>query len=156
MKYSIDSSSLITAWNTLYPPDVFAGVWSRLSSAIDDEGTIKITEAVYIELERQRDALFTWVNQRNTSFVVPFDSDIQEGVIAIQTDYPSLVDIENERDFADPFVIALAKMHSCTVVTEENLVGQQAKRLKIPNVCQGMGIAYFNFLGMIRAESWTF
>lgn len=156
MKYSIDSSSLITAWNSLYPPDVFAGVWSRLSSAIDDEGAVKITEAVYIELERQRDTLFDWVDQRNTSFIVPFDRDIQKGVTTIQADYPSLVDIENERDFADPFVIALAKMNSCTVVTEENLVGQQAKRLKIPNVCLGMEIDYLNFLGMIRAESWTF
>jgi hypothetical protein len=156
LKYSIDSSSLIHAWKNLYPPDVFAGVWSRLSSAIDDEGIIKITEAVYIELEQQRDPLFDWVNQRDTSFIVPFDRDIQESVTDIQADYPSLVDIENNRSVADPFVIALAQMNGCAVVTQETFVGEGAKRLKIPNVCQGMGIVYLDFLGMIRAESWTF
>lgn len=156
MKYSLDSSSLITAWNRLYPPDVFPGLWSRLSRAIKDEGIVKITEAVHEELKKQRDDLFDWVDEHSTSLVIPFDTDIQEKVIIIQSDYPTLVDIENDRDFADPFVIALAQANGCKVVTEELPTGTSAKRLKIPNVCDGMSIEYLNFLAMIRTESWKF
>jgi hypothetical protein len=67
-----------------------------------------------------------------------------------------LVDIENDRDFADPFVIALAQTNGCKVVTEELPTGTGARRLKIPNVCEGMSIEYLNFLEMIRTESWKF
>jgi len=156
LKYSIDSSSLITAWNRLYPPDVFPGIWSRLSSAIKDEGIVKITEAVHEELKKQRDDLFDWVDEHSNSLVIPFDANIQEKVISIQGDYPTLVDIENDRDFADPFVIALAQANGCKVVTEELPMGTGAKRLKIPNVCEEMSIEYLNFLAMIRTESWKF
>ena len=156
MKYSVDSSSLITAWNGRYPIDVFPGLWTRLSDAIKDEQTVKITEAVYEELKQQKDELFEWIDNHNNHLVVPFDTDIQSKVIDIQSNYPTLVDIENERDFADPFVIALAQMNGCSVVTEERLVGSGAKKLKIPNVCVGMSIDHLDFLGMVRSESWSF
>lgn len=156
LKYSIDSSSLITAWNGTYPIDVFPGLWARLSDAIRDEQTVKITEAVYEELRRQRDELFEWIDNHSSYVVVPFDTSIQEIVIDIQDNYPTLVDIENDRDFADPFVIALAKINSCKVITEEIPTGLGARRLKIPNVCVSMSIQHSNFLGMVRSETWTF
>lgn len=156
LKYSVDSSSLITAWNGRYPIDVFPGLWSRLSNAIRDEQTVKITEAVYEELKHQRDELFEWIDSHGSYMVVPFDTDIQKLVIDIQSNYPTLVDIENDRDFADPFVIALAKINGCNVITEEIPTGLGARRLKIPNVCLGMSIQHSNFLGMVRSEAWTF
>lgn len=156
MKYSIDSSSLITAWNYIYPPDVFPGIWSRLSQAVNEENAIKMSEAVYLELEKQRDELFNWIDDHSSNLVIPFDLDIQEKVIKIEASFPSLVDIDNERDFADPFVIALAQINNCKVITEETLNPSNAKRVKIPNVCENMSIHYSNFLGMVRTESWQF
>ena len=127
-----------------------------MSDAIKAEGTVKITEAVHEELKRQRDDLFEWVDNHSSSLVIPLGTDIQEKVISIQGSYPTLVDIENDKDFADPFVIALAETNGCKVVTEELPTGAGAKRLKIPNVCNGMSIGYLNFLGMVRTESWKF
>ena len=65
MRYSVDSSSLITAWNDRYPIDVFPGLWTRLSDAIRNEQVVKITEAVYEELKNQKDELFEWVDSHN-------------------------------------------------------------------------------------------
>lgn len=155
MKYSIDSSSLITA-NRHYPKDIFHSLWNRLSESIQKEGTVQITEAVYIELEKQRDELFDWVKAQKSDLVIPIDEAIQQRVIEIQTRYPSLVDIENERDFADPFVIALAQINTCTVVTEEKPKGPGSPVVKIPNVCRAESIQCTNFLGMLRNEGWTF
>ncbi len=56
---------------------------------------------------------------------------------------------------ADPFVIAVAQVHRCTVVSGEILSNSQTK-IKIPNVCSDLGIRHINFLQLIREQGWIF
>lgn len=56
---------------------------------------------------------------------------------------------------ADPFVIATAMELDAIVVTGEVLTGKMDKP-RIPDVCEGKGIRWINFLQMIRELKLTF
>ena len=50
---------------------------------------------------------------------------------------------------ADYFLISSALAHSHTIVTHEKLqIG--TKKIKIPNVCMGLGVTYINNFTMLR------
>lgn len=60
----------------------------------------------------------------------------------------------------DPFVIALARVRDCTVVSGElwypGDLTVYPERVKIPNVCHTFGIRHLAFLEMMREEKWIF
>jgi hypothetical protein len=55
--------------------------------------------------------------------------------------------------FADPFIIAKAKVISGTVVTEEVYKEHAAK---IPNICETFLIDCINMEGFLKREGWKF
>jgi hypothetical protein len=54
---------------------------------------------------------------------------------------------------ADPFVIAMAKIRSGCVVTEE---AKKENAARIPTVCEHFGIAWCNIEGFMEAQGWEF
>jgi hypothetical protein len=55
--------------------------------------------------------------------------------------------------FADPFIIASAKINSATVVTQERL---KQNGTKIPNICERFGVPCTNLEGFMEMEHWEF
>lgn len=55
--------------------------------------------------------------------------------------------------FADPFLIAKAKIMDCTVVTEESFKPTSAK---IPNICKHFNVKCINLEGFMELEKWKF
>jgi hypothetical protein len=55
--------------------------------------------------------------------------------------------------FADPFIIASAKLHNGTVVTEEK---EKANGTKIPNICKHFSVQCTNLEGFMELEEWEF
>lgn len=55
--------------------------------------------------------------------------------------------------FADPFVIASAKINAATVVTQER---SKQNGTKIPNICDRFGVLCTNLEGFMEAERWEF
>ena len=53
---------------------------------------------------------------------------------------------------ADPFMIATAEVHSCTVVTDET--GSTSPK-KIPGVCDAMQVPWCSLVELFDAEDWT-
>ena len=86
---------------------------------------------------------------------VEIDNEIQVVVAKILTDHRKLLDTRRGRSGADPFVIALAKTRSCTVVTNEN-PSNSPDRPHIPDVCKALDVRTINFLGLIREQGWIF
>ena len=70
-------------------------------------------------------------------------------------DATGLVDSERDRSIADPFVIAVARVRACCVVTGEKSSGNP-KRPKIPNVCDHFKVRYINLLQFMREQKWQF
>lgn len=55
--------------------------------------------------------------------------------------------------FADPFVIAKAKIKDAVVVTEED---QPVHGARIPNICEHFEIACVKLEGFLTIEDWRF
>lgn len=135
-----------------YPPDNFRGLWEKIGDLIDS-GELIASEEVLVELERKKDDLYEWARERRKMFL-PIDEDVQKAVQELLGKYPKLVGALKNRSMADPFVIALAQVHDCTVVSNEDF-GRE-KKPKIPFVCKRLGLRCMNILGLIQEQGWRF
>ena len=153
MIYSIDTSALLDGWVRYYPPDIFPSLWTNLEFLIDTQKLIAIEE-VLVELKKKDDEVYKWAYKHHHMFM-PIDNQIQTAVSNILNDYERLVDTSKNRSTCDPFVIALAQVTGCVVVTGERATGN-LKKPRIPDVCVELGIESINLLQLIRKEGWIF
>jgi hypothetical protein len=151
--YCIDANVIIQGRKHRYPPKRFPVVWQNIEQLID-EGRICASMMVKDELVVAEDEIRDWAKGRHGLFV-PVDKAQTDVVTQIQKDFEDLVDHRKRKSGADPFVIALAKVRGCTVVTLESKTGTGQKP-KIPNVCDRYHIPWTNLVGMFDQEDWTF
>jgi len=154
MKYSFDASAIIQGWRRFYPPNVFPALWGK-AEALIDQGTIRATEEVLVELERKDDEIHEWALEHKDMFV-PIDDKIQDVVRDVLKDHRRLLDTRKGRSGADPFVIALAVVRGCAVVTLEGKSRSPDKKPNIPDVCEVLGVPCLSLLQMIEQEQWVF
>jgi hypothetical protein len=129
--------------------EVFPGVWEKIEEMISEQLICSVDE-VYYEILAQDDILADWVKMRKQIFL-PIDEDIQRNAIDILKAHSNLLDIKKNKSGADPFLIAVARVHECTVVTEEKPSGGP-ERSKIPDVCSAYGIECIKLLEMLKRE----
>ena len=55
--------------------------------------------------------------------------------------------------YADPFIIAKAKVDNATVITQEKL---KPNGSQIPAICQHFDILYLDLEGFLKKENWVF
>ncbi len=149
MQYWLDSNVFIEAKRRYYRFKVVPAFWNWLDEAAENGSIVSSTE-VFDELKGQGDDLSDWVADRKESalFVPPSDhaqdiyADITEFVVrnyeaAFATDF---------LDRADPWLIAQAKAAEAddVVVTQEVWAPPDAKKVKIPNICDQFGVPYRN------------
>lgn len=148
--YSIDSSSLIHAWNRAYRPKNFPTFW-RLLEELIEEGRLKASIEVYNELKKKDDEVFAWAKVHKDKLFVEIDEPTQDEVIDLMANYPTLVDTTKGRSGGDPFVIALALASDphMIVVTQED-----RGKMRIPDVCNAVGVNCVNLAEMIEREDW--
>ncbi len=153
MRYSIDTSAILGAWRRHYPPDVFPLVWRKLDDLIS-LGDLIATEEVLVELKRKDDEVYEWARRREHMFI-PINEEVQLAVEDILRDHKKLIDQRKSRSGSDPFVIALAKVENCVVLTDEKPSGS-SKRPHIPDVCNALRIPWRNMLQLFRDQGWVF
>jgi len=100
-----------------------------------------------VELERKQDEVFEWIKKHMR--LIPLNEQIQRAVKEILDKHERLVMKGGRRSLADPFVIALAVVYRCTVVTGEPRRGSLDKP-NIPDVCEALSVRWVNLLGMFR------
>ncbi|WP_026632990.1 DUF4411 family protein [Dyadobacter alkalitolerans] len=151
-KYCLDANMLIQAWNFYYSPKFCPSYWDVLNN-LGSAGTIFIPYMVYEEITRTDYDLCKWLKKSSIAI-----KDVDEKVIqclqmiwASNPIHKTLVDNVKGRSLADPWVIAHAMRENATVVTkEEKVTALNASRIKIPNVCENMGVEWMNDFGMIE------
>ncbi len=125
---------------------------SNNSSRRDD---VRAADEVLRELKKKEgDAAFKWCSAHPDMFL-SIDLPIQTAVADVLAHHPQLVAAGGKRSAADPFVIAVAKVNACAVVTGEQR-SNKIQRPHIPDVCDAMGIGCMSFLEVLRTEGWTF
>jgi hypothetical protein len=151
-EYCLDTSVLIESWVRNYRPSSFPSFWKKMENSIR-EGNMIAPEIVLDELKRKDDELYKWAKNQKMLFI-PLSIEIQEIQTGIINSYPKLIDTSKNRSMCDPWVIALARLQKCTVVTEENRGSE--KRPKIPDVCDALGIECLKIADLIEELKWSF
>jgi hypothetical protein len=156
--YSMDTCCLIYAMKQAYPISNFAGFWKNLDKALADN-TVQIIESVRDEISLFDNELFDWVKSLNRDIFTFVDNKIITHVSTIVSECPKLINVSENKDEADPYVIALAMLNGGTVVTQENLsntVKPNQKKIKIPNACKDLSVKCINLTDMIKELKWMF
>lgn len=155
--YCIDACSLIWAMKFAYPIEHFPALWGKMSEA-SKGGLIISTELVFDELNAQEDktdGILTWAIEHKDMFI-KMDDDTALSVSQIVKKYPLLVDTLTDKNQADPYLIALAKIKNAVVVSEEGSAHNSPKKMKIPDVCSKEGIRCIKLLPMLKEFGWKF
>ena len=102
---------------------------------------------VYEEITRTEDDLTNWLkNSKIPEYKI--DGPVTECLKKIYATNPAhknLVDNTKNRSLADPWVIAHALNQGAIVVTkEEKVTATNTTKIKIPNVCDNMGVRWIN------------
>jgi predicted nucleic acid-binding protein len=145
-KYCLDANVLIQAWQKYYSPKFCPDYWKILNE-LGKNGKIFIPELVYEEIIRTEDDLSKWLKESK----IPINKISEPVTICLRKIYAAdpahknLVDNTKARSLADPWVIAHALYENATVVTkEEKVTALNSNKIKIPNVCDNMGIRWIN------------
>lgn len=148
--YWFDTCSF-TEVRRVYPRDNFEAVWLLIEELVE-ANHIRSVEDVYLELQAQDDDLAIWAQVRRQHFL-RLDEPIQREARNILGRFPTLIDLRSSRtsSSADPFLIACAVVHGGTVVTQEGRSGGPPK-VKIPDVCDQLGISCIRLLDVLRNE----
>jgi hypothetical protein len=154
MKYSLDTSAFLDGWSRWYPIQTFPSLWDNLGQLIDN-GDIVTIQMVIDELRAGSAGPIKWLKGRSKNIVVPLDTAIQAEVKVIMTQFPTLVNHSTGKSKADPFVIALAKVHNLTVLTGEKR-SRTPGVVRIPDVCDHFTIPHINLMGLIKRQGWKF
>lgn len=140
-RFCLDTNVLIQAKNGPYPFDIVPAFWNWLDEQFES-GAIYSSVFVFDELAQYDDELSEWVKTRKQYFVEP-DEAVQEKYAEVinwvQQNSRSEAESEKFLAGADPWVIAHALVSGDMLVTHEKRVGENSKKIKIPNVCERFG-----------------
>lgn len=156
--YCLDANVLIQAWQKYYSPVLCPDYWDRLNE-LEEQGIIFIPESVNEEIVRTEDDLAAWL--KNSKIPVRPVSEIvtrfMQNIFASNPNHIKLVDNVKGRSLADPWVIAHAITEVATVVTkEEKVTAANSNKIKIPNVCDNMGVRWINDFEFIAEVGMKF
>jgi hypothetical protein len=153
--YSIDTSGLVDGRRRYYPPTVFPGLWESVEEMVAVRELLA-PEEVLADLEKQDDEVHAWARSQEGLFI-PLDEDIQRATTEILAIYSEWIPEDRSRNVADAFVVAVARVRDCPVVSGEKWSNSPyPDRVKIPNVCEGLGIRHLSFLEMLQDLGWSF
>lgn len=151
--YCLDTSAFIESWWRLYRPSSFPTFWKRMEEAIA-YGQIIAPMFVLDELKRKEgDQLYAWAESHIPMFY-PMEAELQLVQKAIVNRYPRLISEAKNRSLCDPWVIALAQINQCAIVSEENRGGNNTP--KIPDVCDELRIKCLKVADLIEELGWKF
>lgn len=159
-KYCLDANVLIQAWQKYYSPKICPSYWNILNSfGIQDR--IFIPEVVFEEITRTDDDLSDWLKLSDIP-IRKIDEKVTkclQDIYSFDPNHKYLVDNVKGRSLADPWIIAHAINENATVVTKEEKItalNKRERRIKIPNVCDNMKVAWINDFQLVNELGLSF
>lgn len=140
--YCLDTNIFIEGWTKYWSMDLSPSYWEILDN-LALKGLVYSPIEVKTEISVSDDDLADWVKTRPHLFINPTE-EIQTNLRRIMAEYPRLVDDTRQRSLADPWVIATAMSKNAIVVTKEEPTPPNANRIKIPDVCDEIGVQWMN------------
>jgi hypothetical protein len=161
----LDTNVLIEADRRHYPYKIATTFWLRLAEQVG-VGKVVAPHRVYRELtenERHRDFVRKWVMVRRQQLSIRPDAEAQTIAGEISTyvfSNPQYDQYESWKfcEGGDPWVIAQAKVDGGTVVTQESTRYPQARKPRVPDVCDHsqFSVACVDTITMFKMLGLTF
>ena len=157
-RYLIDTNVLIEAKNRYYGFDFCPAFWSWLERQNQLDKVFSI-EKVADEILKGEDKLSEWTKVQGDKFFLAID-DATVLWLKKLSEWASSQNYENKAiktfsNGADYLLVAYAKAHGMTVVTQE-VASETKKKIKIPNACAGIGVDCINLYEMLSREKARF
>ena len=158
MPYLLDANVFIQAKNLHYGFDFCPAFWDWLEVANEQRIVFSI-ERVRDELTAGNDELSTWAEQLGEDFFLSPDPQVVAafGRVSswVTTQGYDPAAITTFLQVADYYLVAHALAHNFVVVTHE-VPAPTIRKVKIPNVCIGLGIRHMTPFEMLRREGARF
>lgn len=158
MAYLLDANVFIQAKNLHYGLDFCPAFWDWMI-AENSAGRLFSIDKVGDELLAGSDELADWATARGEDFFPPPEPEIVTSLnpvsawVTSQTYEPAA--INTFLQVADYYLVARAHSQTHTVVTHE-VPSPSLRKIKIPNVCIGLGIRTVSPYEMLRRERALF
>jgi len=167
--YLIDANVFVQAKNLHYRFEFCGGFWHWLESA-HAAGLVFSADKVRSELVagRKGDPAMTWAEQQPAGFFLPDAADavvmrhygtLMQWASTGGHYTPAAISEFAASKNADPFIVAVAKVHKCTVVTQERTDANAKRRVPLPNAAAVLGVktlSIFDLLSKHAASTFQF
>jgi hypothetical protein len=159
MAYLLDANVFMAAENLHYGMDFCPAFWDWLIQA-NQAGKVFSIERVCDEIKAGNDALVQWASERGDGFFLKLDAAALTGLgkVAAWVNDHAIYSPAAKNTFlqiADYYLVAHALAGRHFVVTHEK-PENSVHRVKIPNVCLGVGVEYLSPFDMLRRERARF
>lgn len=159
-RYLLDANVFINSHQCQFDMDVCPGFWEWLAS-MNKSARIHSIDRISDELLKLDDRLCDWAKAQGEAFFLPFDDLASSCLPAVTAWIESQARFRRSaKDFfhasADLFLIAFAKAHAYTVVTHEVSAPSSQSKVKIPDVCTGVGVNYISLWELLKIEKARF
>lgn len=160
-RYLIDTNIFIESAYRFYAFDICPGFWDFLDKCSQLD-SVKSINKVYDEITSANNDLQNFKERlKSSGFFLPIENitsksyaEISQTLLTMQYTQKAIQDFSNGADY---FLIALAYQDSYTIVTHEAKGGSNAKnKIKIPNVCEKLGICCIDVAEFLRQEQAKF
>ena len=160
MPYLLDADVFIRAKNLHYGLDFCPAFWDWLDRE-HAAGQVFSVEKVGDELQAIADNLSTWAQQRSGAFFLRPDAKMLPALAQVSAwivGQPQYATAARNAflQAADYYLIAHALAHSDVVVTHEVPAPLAIRKIKIPDVCIGLGVKFIAPHEMLRNEHARF
>jgi hypothetical protein len=158
MAYLLDADVFIQAKNLHYGLDFCPAFWDWLITSHVAARVFSI-EKVGDEIVAGADELAVWAGTRGAAYFLKPDTAMLPALGTVSTwvtgQHYEATAVNTFLQVADYFLVAHALAHGLTVVTHEK-AQPLARKIKIPNVCIGLGIKCITPFEMLRHERARF
>lgn len=158
MAYLVDANVFMQAKNLHYGFDFCPAFWDWLIRE-NGTGSVFSIEKVGDEIRAGNDDLSAWAAARDSRFFIKPDLPVTTALANVSNWVASgryeQMAVNAFLQVADYYLVAHALAHGHTVVTHEKPENSKRK-VKIPNVCIGLGIKCMTPFEMLRVERAKF
>jgi hypothetical protein len=156
--YLLDANVFIKSKNLEYGFDFCPAFWAWLIEA-SQRGRVHSIEKVLEELQGGNDELSAWAVARGPEFFSPAPPTLPAALASVtgwvMTQGYEPAAVSQFLQVADYYLVAHALAIGATVVTHEVASGTKRK-VKIPDVCNGLNVKHMSPYSMLRAEHARF
>ena len=158
MTYLLDADVLIRAKNQHYGLDFCPAFWDWLVAG-NHAGNVFSVEKVREELQAGADELSGWAWRRGAAFFLSPDASVVPALAAVSAwadgQRYTQAAVSTFLQAADYYLVAQARAGGHAVVTHE-VASASVRRIKIPDACDGLGVACVTPYRMLRDEGARF